>query len=153
MPSVFLPIALLTSGIVAGVLLGGEIGIVPLFMRLPAEQYVRAHSFFAGRYDPFQPLCLLTAAICDVVLAVTTSSPAARALCVTGTAVALSVGVVSRMRTAPMGRWVKSLNPERLPPGWQSEDFRHRWGRWNRTRTGLAILVLLMNVLITSLLL
>lgn len=153
MPSVLLPIALMTSGIVAGVLLGGEIGIVPLFMRLPPAEYVRAHSFFAGRYDPFQPLCLLAATVCDVVIAVTTPAAPARALALAAAVSALSVGAVSRARTAPMGRWVKTLDPEQLPEGWQSCDFRRRWGRWNKTRTGLALAVLLMNVLVTGVLL
>ena len=153
MPSVMLPIALMTSGIVAGVLLGGELGIVPMFMRLPPAEYVRAHSFFAGRYDPFQPLCLLAAAVCDVVLAATTPVAAARVLTIAAAATALSVGVVSRARTAPMGRFVKTLDPERLPEGWRSYDFRQQWGRWNKTRTGMAIAVLLLNVLVAGVLL
>jgi uncharacterized membrane protein len=151
--SLFLPIALLTSGIVAGVLLGGEMGIVPFFMTLPAERYVQAHSFVAGRYDPFQPICLLIAAICDAVLVATAPVTAARVVCAAGIVVALSVAAVSRSRTAPMGRWLKTLNPDRLPADFKSEEFRQRWGWWNRTRTGLALLTLLCNVVAAALLL
>jgi uncharacterized membrane protein len=153
MPSLFLSVALLTSGIVAGVLLGGELGMVPLFMTLPADRYVQAHSFVAGRYDPFQPLCLLTAAICDVVLVTTLSSTPARIVCGVAALVALSVGVVSRTHTAPMGRWLKTLDPASLPADWESSTFRRRWARWNRTRTAMAITVLVLNVAAASILL
>jgi hypothetical protein len=153
MEHVFLPISLLTSGIVAGVLLGGGIGVVPLFRALPAPQYVHAHSFVVGRYDPFQPLCLLVAAIGDVVLAISTRVAAAQAFCIIGALAAVAVSTVSRARTAPMGRWVKTLDPGDLPRDWNMEDFRRRWGHWNRLRTGFAILVLLSNVAAASVLL
>jgi hypothetical protein len=128
-------------------------GIVPLMMVLPADRYVQAHSFVAGRYDPFQPICLLIAAICDLVLVVTAPVLAARIVCALGIVVALSVAAVSRSRTAPMGRWLKTLNPERLPDDFRSDEFRRRWGLWNRTRTGLAVMTLVLNVVAAALLL
>jgi hypothetical protein len=153
MNAILMPIALLGSGMSAGVLFGGELGIVPFFMVQTPDRYVEVHSFVAGRYDPFQPICLLTAALADVLIAGLTGDPLARLLCSLAAALAVSVALVSRNRTAPMGRWVKRLDAGALPDGWDSAAFRRRWGFWNRVRTGLAVGAFLVNVFATGALL
>ncbi|WP_433429267.1 anthrone oxygenase family protein [Nonomuraea sp. CA-141351] len=146
MIEMLLPVALLTSGLAAGVLLGGELGVIPFFMSLPADRYVHAHSFVVGRYDPFQPICLLTTGVIDALIAVFTPSALAKAVFAAGVVVVLSVVFVSRTHTAPMGRWLKTLDPEALPQDWEAGKFRARWARWNRRRAALAVLALVVNV-------
>jgi hypothetical protein len=153
MLALLMPIALLGTGLSAGVLFGGELGIVPFFMIQTPPRYVQVHSFVAGRYDPFQPICLLTAALADVVLAVGLTDGLARWLCALAAASAAGVSLVSRNRTAPMGRWLRRLDADALPADWDSQAFRKRWGVWNRTRTAFAVSAFLINVVATGALL
>jgi hypothetical protein len=140
---VLLPIALLASGLAAGVLLGAAMGPVPFYMTLPPGQYVRAHAFAAGRYDPLQPACLLITVVADAAIAVT-GGPG-RAPAIVGAVLAAAVVCVSLTRNVPVNRWLKSLDPDALPPDWSSRDPRRFWARWNRIRTVLAVLALAAN--------
>jgi uncharacterized membrane protein len=145
MTGVLLPLALLANGLAAGVLVATVLGVVPFYRTLPADQYVRAHAFAVGRYDPFQPVCLLITFAADMTILVTEPSAAVRALCGAAGFLAGSVVVVSLTRNVPMNRWIKVQDPRALPAGWDFEAFRSRWARWNGTRTLLAVLALLLN--------
>ncbi|MFE0152453.1 anthrone oxygenase family protein [Nonomuraea sp. NPDC059007] len=145
MTEVALPLALLANGLSAGVLMATVLGVVPFYMTLTAGDYVRAHAFAVGRYDPFQPACLMVTVLADVLVAAAEPRPAGRLLCAAAALTAGSVVAVSLTRNVPMNRWVKAQDPDALPPGWDLDAFRRRWARWNRTRTGLALLALTLN--------
>ncbi len=153
MAAFLIPVALFGSGLSAGVLFGGELGIVPYFMAQNPDRYVQVHSFMAGRYDPLQPICLAIAALADIGLAVGGTHPVARVLYSAAALSAVGVAFVSRTHTAPMGKWVKRLDPAALPDDWDATDFRRRWGRWNRTRVTFAMLAFFLNVVATGVLL
>ncbi|GAA4982461.1 putative membrane protein [Nonomuraea thailandensis] len=140
-----LPLALLANGLAAGVLMATVLGVVPFYKTLATPDYVRAHAFAVGRYDPFQPACLLVTFVADVLVAVTEPRLAGRVLCAAAALTAGSVVVVSLTRNVPMNRWVKAQDPDALPAGWDMETFRRTWAWWNRTRTWLAVLALVLN--------
>lgn len=144
------PLVLLTNGLAAGVLVGTVLGGVPLLLALPVDRYVHAHGFFATRYDPFMPTCLLLTVAGDAVLAALAPARAAVPFAI---AALLTAGVVtiSLTKNSPVNKWMTTLDPENLP-----EDFenpRESWASWNRARTALAVAALLANVVAIGLLL
>ena len=68
MIDVVLPVALLTGGLAGGALVLSALGGAPMLVALPVDRYVPVHKFLVTRFDPFMPLCLVTALICDILL-------------------------------------------------------------------------------------
>lgn len=140
-------VALLASGVAAGVLLWSAVCGVPLLRRLDPARYVEVELFWGNRFEPFQPICVLLTVVCDVVLACT-AAPAA--LFAVGAAAAAAVVVVSASRNVPMKRWVMSLDPQRLPEDFADRDPRAAWERWNIVRTSLALLAFVSTAVAVS---
>lgn len=153
MTGIALPVALLAIGLSAGVLVGTTIGVVPFYRTLPANEYVKAHAYAAGRYDPFQPACLVVTVVADVLVAIAAPTVAGRVLAGISALLAASVVAVSVTRNVPVNRWLRSLDPERLPADFAERDPRRYWTRWNQVRTALAVLALLGNVVTAGVLL
>ncbi|MFD9893893.1 anthrone oxygenase family protein [Amycolatopsis sp. NPDC059027] len=143
--TIVVPLVLLANGLAAGVLVGTWLGGWPLLADLPPDRYVHAHAFFATRYDPFMPGCLLVATAGDVVLGVLTGTAAAR-LAYLGAAALCAVTIaISLAKNVPVNKWVRSLDPDRLPANFAELDPRPRWGAWNRVRTALSTSAFLLN--------
>lgn len=143
--SLLLPVVLVASGLAAGVLAGTQLGGFPLLAALPADRYVHAHAFFATRYDPFMPTCFVVTAVGDVVLAVLAPEAAVSALFVLGALLTVTTMTVSVRKNVPVNKWVRTLDPKRLPDDFDRLDPRASWGLWNRVRSGLAALAFLVN--------
>ncbi|GAA2637526.1 hypothetical protein GCM10010399_83410 [Dactylosporangium fulvum] len=148
MLTVLAPLVLLASGLAGGVLVGAQLGGYPLLASLPPAQYVHAHAFFATRYDPFMPICLLGTVAGDLALAVTVGESGPRAGFAVGALLAACTVAVSVTKNVPINRWVRGLQEraEQLAAS-PAELFerRQRWGRWNSVRCCLAVLALAAN--------
>ncbi|MFI0787249.1 anthrone oxygenase family protein [Streptomyces lydicus] len=153
MTAFVVPLVLLANGLAAGTLVGTQLGGWPLLASLPPQRYVHAHAFFATRYDPFMPVCFLGTVLGDVLLAAGAAPPAARWAFGVSVPLVLAAMIISVTRNVPVNRWVRTLDPEALPPDFAARDPRPRWGRWNRARCALAVTALLTNCLGTGLLL
>ncbi|MFE0021548.1 anthrone oxygenase family protein [Amycolatopsis sp. NPDC059021] len=156
MYAVLLPLVLLANGLSAGVLVGTQLGGWPLLARLPPEEYVRAHAFFATRFDPFMPVCLVLTVLGDGVLAVAAAvrrDYVSTALFGGAAVLALCTIVISLTKNVPVNRWVSTLDPQRLPPDFSARDPRRHWGPWNRARFRLSTLALAANCFALGLLL
>ncbi|WP_067491157.1 DUF1772 domain-containing protein [Actinomadura hibisca] len=140
-----LPVALLGNGLCAGVLTGSVLGVVPYYRTLPEDRYIAAHAFAVGRYDPFQPVCLLVTVAADAVAAAVAPTAAARVLCALAAVLALAVVAISLTRNVPMNRRIKRLDPAAPPAGFSAPAFLRRWAGWNAARTGLTLAALLSN--------
>ncbi|MGK5641158.1 anthrone oxygenase family protein [Streptomyces sp. URMC 126] len=137
------PLALLLNGLAAGVLFGTQLGGFPYLASLPVDRYVHAHAFFGTRYDPAMPLCLVGTVGCDTALAFLAPEPAAQAAFAAAAVLAVATAVISLTRNAPVNRWMRTLDPDRLPADFA--DPRRDWGVWNRVRSLLTITALLAN--------
>ena len=137
-------LALLGSGITAGVLFGVALSVTPALIAMPVPAYVDAHKKLGSRWDPTMPIIVLTTFLLDIVLAVT-SSGAATALYGTGAGLMLGVSAVSHLANVPINKQVKRLSPDDIPEDWQ--DPRLLWRNWNLLRTVFAGLALLLNAL------
>lgn len=141
MTTVLGAVAMIGSGVTAGVLIAVAISLVPVFLSLPPVHYVRVHKV-AGRYfDRIMPPTVLLTVLADVLLAVRTGG----ALFVVGAVAMAGVSVVSQFGNVPVNRVVKALPDGEVPGDWQ--DPRRRWQRLHWARTGFAVTGLLLNVL------
>jgi uncharacterized membrane protein len=139
------PLLLLLNGLAAGVLFGTQLGGFPYLASLPADRYVHAHAFFGQRYDPAMPICLIGTVICDVVLALRAEETAARGLFAAAALLAAATAAISVTKNVPVNRWMRTLDPDRLPADFASRDPRHAWGAWNRRRSWLTVAALAVN--------
>ncbi|MDJ1133968.1 DUF1772 domain-containing protein [Streptomyces iconiensis] len=147
------PSVVLFNGLAAGVLFGTQLGGWPLLAALPADRYVHAHAFFATRYDPAMPLCLLGTLAGDIWLAVLAPDGAASALFVLGAVLAACTVVISLTQNVPVNKWIQTLDPDNLPQDFAARDPRRRWGAWNQRRSTLTVAALLANCAALALLL
>ncbi|MER7751182.1 DUF1772 domain-containing protein [Kitasatospora sp. NPDC097643] len=145
MISLLTPLVVLLNGLAAGVLLGTQLGGWPLLAALPADRYVHAHAFFATRYDPAMPICLVGTLVGDIVLAVAAPEAGARALFVTGALLAAVTVAISISKNVPVNKWIQTVDPEHLPENFAELDPRQGWGTWNRRRSMLCGLAFLAN--------
>lgn len=140
-----LPPVLLASGMAAGVMMWTQLGGWPLLASLPPDRYVATHAFFARKYDPFMPACILITVAGGIALAVSASQQSARLLfaasaLLAGCSIAISVG-----KNVPVNKWLQTLDPQSLPADFASVDPRPGWGMWNRIRAGLSIAAFAAN--------
>ncbi|MFD9908749.1 anthrone oxygenase family protein [Streptomyces sp. NPDC059063] len=150
---VLLPVALLGNGLAAGGLMIAVLGGAPLLLSLPTERYVPTHQFMVTRFDPFMPACMLSALLCDLVLAVAAPTAHATALFVAAALLLVGAIVVSLTKNVPINRWIATVDPQALPPNWEQLDPRVRWSNWNRVRTALVVVALAVLVVDTGILL
>ena len=127
-------VALVGSGVIAGVLFAVALSVLPALFAMPVERYVYTHQLIGRHWDPTMPIIVLSTTAVDTVLAVLGGS----ALYAAGAVLLLGVSVVSHFCNVPINRVVKSLDPERIPARWR--DPRPLWRRWHVLRTVLAVL-------------
>lgn len=144
---ILLPLVLLSNGVAAGVMVSTVIGIVPMTLVLPYEQYVDFIRFLWPRYDPVMPIMHVLTLVCDVILAILSPGKPARFLFVVAALLLATVMIVSISKNVPINRYVTSLNAAECPPNWADRDPRLRWRKWNLLRTILAMLALVANVI------
>ncbi|MEV0381380.1 DUF1772 domain-containing protein [Nonomuraea sp. NPDC050643] len=139
-----LPLALAGGGLAAGGLMIASLGGAPLLERLPREQYIPVHQFLVTRFDPFMPICMVIATVCDLVLVFTAPGVARIPLLVALTALAGAI-YVSLGKNVPINRFVAGLDPQAPPENWAAVDPRVRWRNWNLLRTVFAVTALAGN--------
>ena len=143
--ALIVPLVLLANGLAAGVLMGTQLGGFPLLAALPPDRYVHAHAFFATRYDPFMPACLIGTLGGDMLLTAFPPGGAGRLPYLLAAAFAAGTVTISLTKNVPINKWIQTVDPQRLPGNFAELDPRRRWGFWNRTRSILAIAALVAN--------
>lgn len=146
---VALPLVLLANGLAGGVLVWGQLGGWPLLRAQQGGDYVRMHAFFAARYDPFMPVCIIVTVLGDGLLAVAARQP------LFGVAALLAVAgiVISLTKNVPVNRWIRTIDPDHLPADFAAHDPRRAWGAWNQARSALLIAAFVLNCLALGLVL
>ncbi|MFF5211990.1 hypothetical protein [Streptosporangium sp. NPDC000396] len=139
-------ISIVLSGLVAGMLLWSVIGGVPWMRQLQASEYVRLHQYWSPRFDPLAPIMIVGVLACDVALVFLAPTRDSRFLLSFLIVALLAIIVISATRNARLKRTVMTLDPDDLPQDWPERDPRPAFGRWNLTRTVIAVLVFLGNV-------
>lgn len=142
----FLPLLLLANGMAAGGLMIAFLGGAPLQFVLPVPDYVVVQKFLTTRFDPFMPICLIITILVDSTLAATTPAMPFRLLAAVAGALVACAITVSLTKNFPINKFVRSLDPQRLPANWSDVDPRVKWRNWNAVRTTLTVTALVCNV-------
>jgi uncharacterized membrane protein len=136
-------VALVGSGVAAGVLFAVALSIVPALSVMDTGTFVYAHKLLGRYWDPTMPVIVLTSTLADGVLAVTVTG-GWRPLFATAAVLLLGVSGVSHLCNVPINRRVSAItDPSALPPDW--EDPRPLWRRYHHLRTALALVALALN--------
>jgi uncharacterized membrane protein len=146
------PVAAVLNGVAAGIMLSTVVGIVPMMLTLPYRGYVETVQYLWPRYDPLMPILNGSALVLGVVSAIAVGDVPARPVLATAAVLLACVMAISIGKNVPVNRFVSRLDPARQPADWIRLDPRQRWQRWNRIRTGLALLAFFTNVTATALL-
>jgi uncharacterized membrane protein len=133
-------VALLGSGLTAGVLFAVALSVLPALFAMPMDRYIETHRLLGRNWDPTMPVIVLTSTAVDVALAVLTDKTVLFAI---GAVLLLAVSGVSHLCNVPINRRVKALDTAEIPAEWP--DPRPLWRRFHTLRTVLAILALLVN--------
>ena len=141
-----LPIAVLASGLAAGGLMISVLGGAPLLLALPTDRYIPVHQFLVQRFDPFMPISMGVALLCDVALIFLAPTSLTSGMAVVGAVLLLLAMVVSIFKNVPINKWVATLSPDTVPDDWERLDPRVRWRNWNAVRTVFAVAALSVNV-------
>ena len=142
-------LAVVGSGVVAGVLFAVALSVLPALFAMPMDRYVYAHKLIGRNWDPTMPIVVLTSTAIDVALVFLAPTALARTLFVIAAVLLLAVSGVSHLANVPINRRVKLVDPESIPSDWT--DPRPLWRRWHLLRTVLAVLALPCNGLALAL--
>lgn len=139
------PLVLVASGLAAGGMMISALGS-PLLLVLPDGRYVALHQLLVTRFDPFMPICIVSAFVLDVILALTAGPyPVSRIFFLIGAVLLLSAITVSLTRNVPINKWIRTLDPDDLPSDFARLDRRVRWHRWNLVRASFSVAALVAN--------
>src|SRR4051794_20402039 len=111
------------SGLLAGVLFGVAVGVVPAFAAVSAEGYVSLHRVVGAGFDRVMPKLVFATTVVDVIAGVRLGGPA-RALLLTAAALQIGVALVSQLGNVPINKSVRSLPAEGLPADWSDPRAR-----------------------------
>jgi uncharacterized membrane protein len=136
-------VAVIGSGIVAGVFFAVAVSVIPTVRTLPPALYVDLHRRLGEGYHPVMPLVVTAGLIADLVLIVLAPGGLTRSLFVLATLALVGVQVVSQFGNVPINRRVHSLDPAAVPGDWA--DPRAQWRSWHLLRTGCALTALAVN--------
>ena len=136
-------LAVLGSGVVAGVLFAVALSVLPALFAMPMDRYVYAHKLIGRNWDPTMPIVVLGSTAVDVALVFLAPDPSARTLFVVAAVLLLAVSGVSHLANVPINRRVKSVDPDHIPADWS--DPRPLWRRWHLLRTVLAVAASAVN--------
>lgn len=136
-------VAVVGSGIVAGVLFAVALSLVPAMSAMPPDRYVYTHQLLGRNWDPTMPIIVLGSAVIDGVLGLAAGRD--RAVYLAAGLLLIAVSVVSHFCNVPINRRVKSLDASRIPDDWR--DPRPLWRRWHLLRTALAVAALVVNAI------
>lgn len=153
MVALLLPVAVLASGLAAGGLMISVLGGAPLLLALPTDRYIPVHQFLVQRFDPFMPISMGLALLCDVALIFLAPTSLSRSLAAVAAVLLLLAMAVSIFKNVPINKWVATLRPDAVPDDWERLDPRVRWRNWNATRTVFAVAALAVNVIAVGVLL
>ncbi|MEV6591718.1 DUF1772 domain-containing protein [Streptomyces acidicola] len=142
---ILVPVAAVAGGMAAGGMMIAVLG-APLLLTLPPQRYVALHQLLVTRFDPFMPACLLTALVANLALAVVAPRDAAQALYAVAVVLLTGTVLVSLTRNVPINKWLKTLDPDALPPDFDRLVHRRvRWRNWNLVRASFTLVALGVN--------
>lgn len=141
-------VAIVASGLVAGVFVAIAVSVLPALRALPADRYIDMHRRLGQGYHPTMPLTVNGGTFADLVLVFLTPSPA-RYLFAGAFLLMLGTQGVSHLANVPINKKIRALDPAAIPSDW--DDPRPSWQNWHLLRTVLGLAALVVNAAATAL--
>jgi uncharacterized membrane protein len=136
-------LVVVTSGVIAGVLFGFAVSVLPAFFAMPPDRFVYSTKLIGRNWDPMMPIIVITSTVVDILLAIFGPGGSAVTLFIVASVLLVGVSVVSHWCNVPINRQVKKVDPENFPADWS--DPRPLWRRFHYLRTFLAVLAVAVN--------
>ncbi|MFD6097315.1 anthrone oxygenase family protein [Nocardiopsis flavescens] len=136
-------VAVIGSGLVAGVFFAVSASVLPAVGALRTPDYIRLHRRLGEGYHPVMPLVVTAAAAANLAMVVLAPDTLARVLFGTALAGLVGVQLISQFGNVPLNRRVNAVDPDALPPDWA--DPREPWRAWHTRRTLCAFAALLAD--------
>lgn len=139
-------LAVLCSGVVAGVFTAVTLSVMPALARLPAPTYIRIHRLLGRGYHPTMPIVVLTVLLGDLALVLITTKGSLVILLSIALLLQVGVQAVSHLGNERLNKRIRAVDEEMIGAGW--DDPRDAWRRWHSVRTVLAMAVFAINAII-----
>lgn len=139
-------LAVLCSGVVAGVFTAVTLSVMPALALLPAPTYIRVHRLLGQGYHPTMPIVVLIVLLGDFALALITTKGSIVILLSIAMLLQVGVQLVSHLGNERLNKRVRAVDEEKIGVGWN--DPRHEWRRWHMVRTALALAVFAINAIV-----
>lgn len=143
-------VAVVGSGIVAGVFFAVAVSVMPTLMTVPTNIYIDMHRNLGKGYHPVMPLVVSAALVAELGLVVLAPDVTTRVLFVGSVVCTVGVQVVSQFGNVPINKRVQAVDARALPVGWA--DPRRLWRDWHHLRTVFALVALVLNATAVALL-
>jgi 2-polyprenyl-6-methoxyphenol hydroxylase-like FAD-dependent oxidoreductase/uncharacterized membrane protein len=128
---------LVAAGVLAGVLVGVDLAVVPMLGALPGEGYLQVHKLLDPSFDPFMPRLSKVTLVAGVALVVFAPGVPTKVTFALALLSIVGMAVVSEVFNVRMNRRIDTWSAERIPGDWQT--VRATWGFWHRVRTVLSL--------------
>jgi uncharacterized membrane protein len=139
-------LAVLCSGVVAGVFAAVTLSVMPALALLPPPSYIRVHRLLGAGYHPTMPIVVLAVLLDDFALALVTTRGSILTLLSVTMLLQVGVQLVSHLGNERLNKRVRAVDEEMIGVGW--DDPRQAWRRWHLVRTVLALAVFALNTVI-----
>ena len=136
-------VAVIGSGIVAGVFFAVSASVLPAVGALATPDYIRLHRRLGEGYHPVMPLVVTAAVLANLAMVALAPDTLTRVLFGVGLAGLVGVQAISQFGNVPINRRVGAVHPDALPQDWT--DPRGPWRVWHTRRTVCAFAALLAD--------
>jgi uncharacterized membrane protein len=141
-------LAVLCSGIWAGVMIGVQVGVAPAERSLQGSDWIDAHRRLHQGFDPFQPILGGITILLALLLAALRQDRRARLLALAGGGLAGAAGAISELVNIPINEAVARWDDASPPPDWA--DRQSRWLRFHALRVACGLGAFLAIVAATA---
>jgi len=133
-------VALMGSGLVAGVFFAIAVSVMPTLMTLPSGVYMPIHRSLGKGYHPVMPLIVVVLLVAELGLTVLVPATPSRLLFGAAAVATVGVQLISQLGNVPINKRVQAADEDALPADWQ--DPRRPWRDWHYLRTACAFVAL-----------
>jgi hypothetical protein len=135
------PLALLTSGLLAGAFAYAWLIVFPTFFDVPTDIQLKFRVPLMARNAPLMPPLVVAVLLSCVALAALVGGRE-RLLAVLASAFALACLLITVVASVPLSKEIKTWNPDALPAN--SAEVLNRWNTFNDLRSIAAIVPFLL---------
>lgn len=139
-------LALLTTGLLAGILGYGWLNLAPVFHEVPADVHLAFRVKLMNHNSVMMPALMFIAFTACATYAYTSRRiPLVRNMAVISAVLAIAVFLVTRFGNVPINQQIRGWSPQTLPANWQ--EILNSWDLYHAIRTCCGLLCfIILNI-------